>query len=55
MEKVVQNAQQPAGDDVIEVVGKQAYMGNDVITKDFMGRTRQVMTFTHKDGKRHTR
>jgi len=27
-------------------------MGKDVITNDFMGRTRQVMTFSHADGQK---
>lgn len=30
-------------------------MGKDVITSDFMGRTRSVMTFTQADGKKHSR
>lgn len=34
----------------VEIEGKQAFRGNDVISKDFMSRTRQVTTFTHTDG-----
>jgi hypothetical protein len=42
-------------EDVIEVVGKEVFKGKDVITNDFMGRTRQVMTYSHSDGKKHSR
>lgn len=42
-------------EDVIEIVGKEVFKGQDVITKDFMGRTRQVMTYSHADGKKHSR
>jgi hypothetical protein len=42
-------------EDVIEVVGKEAFRGSDVISNDFMGRTRQVMQYSHKDGRKHSR
>lgn len=39
----------------VEIEGKQAFRGSDVISKDFMSRTRQVTTFTHPDGQKHSR